>query len=171
MTACVGEEKLFLNPLKFPNGGLQIKLQNMNQKRHKNLFVCLYRQEPTKKVTWLSKQKVFIPNLRRERGWEEKVPTGRTNGFLQERQWVFMGEKTVCDNVYVSAVVFFKAMKLPGKGIHGRFNPRSFWFQSDKGGLKQSLFLHLLILKYLQLKRIFMPLWYNLDPLTCIERY
>ena len=43
--------------------------------------------------------------------------------------------------------------------------PRSCCFSSDKGRSQETIFLHLLNLKYPQLKRIFMPtLWFQVGP-------
>lgn len=48
--------------------------------------------------------------------------------------------------------------------------PRSCCFSLDKGSSQETLFLHLLNLKYPQLKRIFMPtLWFQVGPHTVFQ--
>lgn len=48
--------------------------------------------------------------------------------------------------------------------------PRSCCFSSDKGSSQETIFLHLLNLKYPQLKRISMPtLWFQVGPHTTFQ--
>ena len=55
-------------------------------------------------------------------GRKKRVSLRKTNGLLWKiRSFVIMF-------IYVSDVVFFKAMKLPREGIHSSFNIQSFCF-------------------------------------------